>query len=207
MSNLPVAAIISCSLLLATPSQSKKSCLNEDILLDRANPSVYIIFERVGERKPRSANESNDGIWLRLHNNTRWAITTYAGSQIPLPENVFIPFRLCKESRLGLREGVEIDANYYFEADEQSNIAPPKILRHDNLASEVWLLSGKSLIFSVPREHLSKYLSVYIPFHYSWEEKSKTKAVRTSLFEVLRDNTQPTHRVHFYYYQLPEKLR
>lgn len=49
-----------------------KSC--EDIRLDSRKPSVFITFERFGERMPDREDESNTGVWLRIHNNTKWKI-------------------------------------------------------------------------------------------------------------------------------------
>ena len=46
----------------------------EKILIENNRPTVYITFEREGKREPIYTSESNQGIWLRLHNNTKWAI-------------------------------------------------------------------------------------------------------------------------------------
>jgi hypothetical protein len=208
MTKSPGVVLISCFLGLITIGVSKVSCLNnDDVLLDRNKPSIYLTFERRGQRTPRNPDESSEGIWLRLHNNTRWAISTYAGSGVSLSKTSFAPLLLFNKRQPGLLDGVEIDAGYYVDADLQSNISPPKLLRHDSLASEVWLPSGRTLIFSVPREHLGKYLSISVPFQYQWERRPDAKATKISLLSILEEDINPTHRVHFYYYQLQRQLQ
>lgn len=52
--------------------------------------------------------------------------------------------------------------------------------------SSAWLPSGSSVIFSVPREQLSKNLAVFVRFNYEWEYGNRT----------FRTN-EPEHRVYF----------
>ena len=69
------AILVLCSLALtAFSQQQKQGASNGDVRLSKDKPTVYITFERAGERKPLYASESNQGVWLRLHNNSRWAI-------------------------------------------------------------------------------------------------------------------------------------
>lgn len=194
------------SLMVSTAmGQGKISCLkNEDVLLDKTKPAIYLTFERSGERTPRSPDESSSGIWLRLHNNTHWPITTYAGSLISLPKSAFTPLSGCQGNLLGLLDGVEIAAAYFAEADAGSSASAPKVLRHDSLGSDIWLAPGQSLIFSVAREHLGKHLSIYVPFNYQWEQ-SEVKVTKGSLFGIANDNVK--HRVYFNDYQLPAETR
>jgi len=52
----------------------KPNKISSEIRLSRNKPSVYISYERTGKREPLYESESSEGIWLRLHNNTRWTI-------------------------------------------------------------------------------------------------------------------------------------
>src|SRR5438270_806464 len=103
------AALFLCGLALTVfPQQQRQSASNGDVRLSKDKPTLYITFERAGERKPLFASESNRGVWLRLHNNTRWAInfctlSLYVGTKVA-------PLQLSDgRSTLGLREGVEVD--------------------------------------------------------------------------------------------------
>ena len=55
-------------ILTALPgfSQSKSTLT----LLEKSKPSVYITYVRSGPRTPLHTDESNDGVWMRVHNNT-----------------------------------------------------------------------------------------------------------------------------------------
>ena len=44
------------------------------MLIRKDRPSVYIEFERSGKAPPLFEGEKEERIWLRLHNNTQWAI-------------------------------------------------------------------------------------------------------------------------------------
>lgn len=80
--------LISFTLAVPVPSQqSTPQVTKKDVLVSNDKPTVYITFERSGPRNPVFAAESNQGIWLRLHNNTRWAInfstlSLYIGEKI-----------------------------------------------------------------------------------------------------------------------------
>ena len=86
---------------------SGASCWDkEKILIENNRPTVYITFERGGKREPIYTSESNQGIWLRLHNNTKWAIN-FCTQGLYIPPKV-APTALLDGRVLALREGVEI---------------------------------------------------------------------------------------------------
>jgi hypothetical protein len=58
--------------------------------------------------------------------------------------------------------------------------------------SSSWLPSGSSVIFSVPREHLSKGLAIFVRFNYEWEYGSRTFR-----------SDEPEHRAYFRSFDLP----
>jgi hypothetical protein len=204
------AIFVLCGLVLtAFPQQLKQGVSDGDVRLSKDKPTIYITFERAGERQPLLANESNQGIWLRLHNNTRWAInfctpSLYVGAKVA-------PLRL-NDGRavLGLRDGVEISMCHEVEAVKsyESGITPegemfkerpvevqqpPVGYGTGDLFSSSWLPAGGSVVFSVPREHLAKHLAIYIPYNYEWEYGER--AVRSDA---------PQHRVYFRASDLPE---
>ncbi len=193
-------------------SQSNGPLKKADVVVAKGNPTVYMTFERAGTRKPLDAGESERGIWLRLHNNTPWSISfctpgLYLGSRIE-------PYRL-RDGRgaLGLRQDVEIYACHgveqvsYYESEKTpdggininesvqvQNI--PVGYNRGHVFSTSWLPPARSVILSVPREHLAKHLAVYLSFKYEWETAEKDSGTN-----------EPEHRVYFRAADLPEKIQ
>ena len=170
-----------------------------------SHPSVYLSFFRVGKREPIHTGESDQGVWLRLHNNSRWSLVLNAhgaGGHV---------FATGKEEEVGMFYGVEevrqgsglvriepalsempqppapgSDPDWKKRPDPVS----PKIEEDCPLPSDDWchvcssiiLKPGKSLLFSVPRETLCKNLRIYLVFNYAWETRGN----------------EPEHRVYVY---------
>ena len=193
-------------------SQHKSPFKKADVVVTKGNPTVYITFERAGTRKPLDAGESERGIWLRLHNNTPWSISfctpgLYLGSRIE-------PYRLSDgRGALGLREGVEIHACHgveqvsYYQSEKTPNrgINMNESVRVQNIPvgynrghvfSAAWLPPGRSVVLSVPREHLAKHLGVYLSFKYEWETAENDSG-----------NNEPEHRVYFRASDLPKTFQ
>lgn len=211
MSKLTLIAVqffvIASSVFAQHNGQSKKA----DVVLSKGNPTVYITFERAGIREPLDAGESDEGIWLRLHNNTPWSISfctpgLYLGPKVE-------SYRL-RDGRgaLGLREGVEIQVCHGVEQVDfyRSKETSPGVVNlnesvrvknlpvgynRGHVSSTSWLPPGRSVIFSVPREHLAKRLGVYLSFKYEWETAENDNG-----------NNEPEHRVYFRCSDLPERI-
>jgi hypothetical protein len=180
-------------------------------LLVKDKPTVYLSFERVGERKPIHPSESNQGIWLRLHNNTKWAIN-FCTLSLYIPPKA-APFRLTDgRGVLALREGVEVnmchgveEVSYYESVITSDCKARTESLAADSspqvgydkgdVFSSAWLPPGQSVTFSVPREHLGKDLAIFIRFNYEWEYGERTFR-----------SDEPEHRVYFRAVDLPEGI-
>jgi hypothetical protein len=65
-----------CLITISIGAQQKRVARKgADVRLVKGKPSVYITFERLGEREPLEPGESREGIWLRFHNNTKWPIS------------------------------------------------------------------------------------------------------------------------------------
>jgi hypothetical protein len=207
------AMLILCSFALtASPQQHRPRASNEDLRLSKDKPTIYITFERAGERRPLFANESNQGVWLRLHNNTRWAIN-FCTPSFYIGEKV-APLHLSDgKAVLGLRDGIEIDMCHEVEAVKsyESGMTPdgamfkgrpvkvrptPVGYGTGDLFSNSWLPAGNSVVFSVPREHLAKHLAIYISFKYEREYGGETFR-----------SDEPQHRVYFFASDLPENNR
>lgn len=186
---------------LTVLSQTKGACpIRSNIVREKNRPTVYLIFEKDGKRKPKYEGESAEGIWLRLYNNTAWAIHIYTEGYYE--KSMFSSLLICGNVKdEGLRNGLEVAPLYYVEATND-NVAVPKINRgHRHLDPSIWLPSGHSLLFSVPREHLAKFLQVSIWFSYEWEWE-RVKGGRLE-----RDSQEPLHVVSFNNQDLPEQVR
>lgn len=144
--------------LFLIPVSAQKVEKNKDssdsILLNPRKPSVFISYERYGERTPARQDESNKGVWLKLHNNSKWKIylKTYGADNEKNEYRVSYEVRIIpglewekRESKLPI--GYRINSNSTIRAIEP----------------------GKSIIFSVPQENLAEGLAVFVYFSYEWE--------------------------------------
>lgn len=177
----------------------KISSSGEKIAKDK--PSVSLSYEKTGKRKPLREGESDEGIWLRLHNNTRGEI-------------YFCAFGISKDGEM-LRfydKNSELGVNYEIEkmppGEEGRGIRRNE--KSDNVAKEIFdipsgykvggvchvytLPSNKSILFSVPREHLAKNLLIKMEFGYEWEGDYSSRW------------EEPQHYVRFYSSSLPENV-
>ena len=110
-------------------------------------PTVYISLERVGKREPLRNGESENGIWLSLHNNTKWGIILEMND---VPSKKYGDVELFYEVLSG--ENMVIDLRCHVCSVDK--VAP-----------------GRSLAFSLPREYLvDKDRSIRIGFNYEWEQ-------------------------------------
>jgi hypothetical protein len=209
LAKIHVIVWIALALSIPTVGQSKRQQkLKRKV--PASNPSVYLSFIRVGKREPLHVNESDKGVWLRLHNNTRWSLVLNAygaGGYV---------FATGKEDEVGMFYGVDevqerndlisVDARLNWgqppppgsdpDWKKRPDPVPPKIEEDCPAPSDDWcfhvcssitLPPGKSLVFSVPRETLCKNLRIYLVFNYSWETRNGFVA-----------QNMPEHRVYFY---------
>lgn len=111
-------------------------------------PTVYITYERSGPRVPLSNGEGDRGIWLSLHNNTKWKLILRVGG-VPSPS---------------YGDAVVL---YEVERTEGSGFIPIGYRSH--VASVIKLKAGDSIVFSLPQEHLGKGLALRVRYMYEWE--------------------------------------
>lgn len=181
----------------ALPQEASRQASDDDIRLSKDHPAIYITFERRGKAinpmdsrlaetgETSKSQEKGNHIWLRLHNNCRWAIlfptwSLYIGKKVS-------PHRLSDgTSVLGLSDGMEVNAMYQV-VDDDGKIVP----YGGDMHSLSWLPPGHSVIFSVSREHLSKDRSIYVYFNYEWERG-----------EQYSNNLSPEHRSMYWGYRL-----
>ena len=178
-------------------SQEKNTCdSTTNFLIDKEMPSVYLTFERfgkatswtqskLGEWNDKSKIEKGEDVWLRLHNNSCWDIKFKTDSLYLSKTTVDGKFKLI----YGILEDGAI-VNVQYSVEEQNRKQVPYGSDMANLSS---LPSGKSVLFGVFKEHLSKSRSIYVDFNYGWEVKD------------FSNNLAPLHRAFFWGYRLEEE--
>ncbi|MDQ3649591.1 MAG: hypothetical protein M3458_04780 [Acidobacteriota bacterium] len=151
---------------------------SKDVRLVKNQPSVYLSFEREGKREPLEEGESGQGIWLRFRNNSKWQV------------GVCI-FSVPKEYG---DEGVFYEVERFISANTGNVGETPIGYEAKGGCLRQLIPPGKSLIFSVPREHLADGLAIKVAFRYEWEDNTNVLSGR-----------EPIHHAYFYSTDLAKK--
>jgi hypothetical protein len=217
MRSLVLSAIVwgLCALFVSAQRPTHNDTV-KTVRLDPKRPSIFLEFVKEGKcsRAPSFTTmvgnpceskredielEQFDAVWLRLVNNSRWAIVVL-GKNMFLPP-VTGPFKL-SDGRVvnAASDGADVEVHYDVEAEtgcdfhkdgpngepcKQITTVAPKIGAR-GVSSPLFVPSGRSIVFAVNRAHLSEYLLVYALFHYEWE----TDDLAPSLGD-------PKHRVYY----------
>ncbi len=215
MKLLPTILMI-CSIVTVAPSQRRVHRRpHNDVRISKRHPTIYLSFVRFGKSKPdEGEGYSGQRVLLRLHNNTRWSISLQAGGvaddsdedarmfydieEVPEPEfssvpsSSVLPFPVPPdfEKQHPKREVAESPKPDKFEHCEAG------IGERFHVGSIIKLLPGKSLLFSVPHEHLCKNLRIVISYSYSWENDT-----------AFYGEYAPQHGVVFFGSKLPKEIR
>lgn len=139
------------------------------VLLDESRPSVYLQYDHEGERKSDYPGEGSERLWLRIHNNTRGAISVpthslYLGTKV-------VPLRLMSgKGVLSIREGIEIAPLYAVEQESATGFGRLPVNWGD-VSAVSWIASGGTVLMSVPKADLVKGRRVALSFSYEWESE------------------------------------
>lgn len=178
-------------------SQQKLVCdETTNYLINKEMPGVYLTFEqfgkatdwkqaKLGEWSDKSAIQKGDDVWLRLHNNSCWEIKFRTDSLYVSKTTVDGKFKPI----FGVLEDGAI-ANVQYNIEEQNR---KEVIYGSHTGSISGLPSGKSILFGVFKEHLSKSRSIYVDFNYGWEVKD------------FSNNLAPLHCASFWGYRLEEE--
>jgi hypothetical protein len=162
--------------LLCLSSVSGKQQSSQDrsrsILIRKDRPSVYIEFERSGKALPLFEREKEERIWLRLYNNTQWAINFCSFSVKNQYGGTGIVYEV-KRSRtsFGRIKGSSNKGALPEERNQQESVRIPQGYSTADVCTPYSLDSGKSVTFSIPREHLGKSLYIEFEFWPEWENR------------------------------------
>ncbi len=150
---------LACILLLAVSTMYAQSP-DTSFVLDGTKPYVYLQFDHVGPRKPLHEGEPSTGLWLRIVNNCKVPISvrSYGVTTGDIGTGVF-------------DEIIPVQPVFTVQADSgeiplSTDEKPPQKTAHEpsarmpegysaELGSVTRILPGKSLLFSVARNHVS----------------------------------------------------
>jgi hypothetical protein len=157
-----------CILLLAVASMYAQSP-DTSFVLDGTKRYVYLQFDHVGPRKPLHEGEPPTGLWLRIVNNCKVPISvrSYGVTTGDVGTGVF-------DEIIPVQQGLTVQAEsgeIPLSTDEnptQKNADKPSAKMpagySAELSSATLVQSGKSLLFSVPRNHVSQDWFLRIKF-------------------------------------------
>ena len=151
---------LTCLLLLAAATMYAQPP-DTNFVLDETKPYVYLQFDHVGPRKPLHEGEPPTGLWLRIVNNCKVPISvrSYGVTTGDIGTGVF-------DEIIPVQQGITVQANsgeIPLSTDEnptQKAANEPSAKMPEgysaDLSSVTRVQPGKSLLFSVPRNHVSR---------------------------------------------------
>ena len=182
--------------------------------ISKQKPTVHISFVRFGKRDCRYNNESNEGVWLRVHNNTQWPLV-FHGHRFTGEDRevrVFDGVEKVPEPRDEIRVSTQLPiilppppGSSQQPTAQTETVSPTDIEVYKDceappddwgihVVAPIRLPPGRSMIFSVPREALCKNLKIYRKYNYSWENDDRYRSF----------DYEPEHRVYFEGSELPK---
>ena len=174
-------------LLIASAAAVAQNKTPISFVLDKSKPYVFIEFDRAGKRQPVLLDESDYGVWLRFVNNCRVPITIGTFGTGTDDPGVGV-----------LHDVVQIPAAGYGGYPEPAGTRrtpfrePPMGYNNIDVHSLMTVYPGKSVLFSVPLEHLSPHWYIRVEFN----------------LEVSKDRgDQPNSYANFYWDKLPKEVR
>ena len=170
-----LAIIVSISLPLLVMAQMGETT-SKDVRLVKNQPNVYVIFEREGKWKPLKKWESDRRVWLRFHNNSKWQV---GACMWDIPETY------------GDKDIVYDIERYKKVGDDETPITTSR----ENSCPVMFIEPGKSVLFSVPREHLAEGLAIKVQFRYEWETDP----------DGFTSQLEPKHFAYFYASDIPKR--
>lgn len=150
---------------------TQQARVRNPVLLDPSHPSVYLQYDHEGERKPDYPGEGSERLWLRIHNNTRGAISIPTHSFYLGPKVAPLTL-LSGKSVLAIRDGIEIAPFYSVEQRGETGFDRLPLTSNGDVSAVSWITSGGTVLMSLPKADLVKGRRVALPFSYEWESES-----------------------------------
>ncbi len=156
--------LVGTTVQLQNGNNKNSSTAKTDFKLVAEKPSIYIDFEKSGKRPPPGDDVSDEAVWLRLHNNMRSTIA-FCAFGIFDKKGKLLSYQEAGE--IGMHYEVEVTDSRLFDKSKYKVPTGDKVV---GVCHVFRLNVGESIVFSIPKEHLAKGLSIKVPFKYEWED-------------------------------------
>jgi hypothetical protein len=146
-------------LLMATSVYAQTT--DTTFVLDGSKPYAYLQFDHVGPRKPIQEGEDSEGLWLRVVDNCKVpiAVKSYGVTSGDAGVGIF-------DEIIPIGQGfmVQADTDEVPETTDENRLKTMPPGYSAELSSVTRVLPGKSLLFSVPRNHVSRNWFMRVKF-------------------------------------------
>lgn len=151
---------LACILILAVATMYAQTP-DTSFVLDGTKPYVYLQFDHVGPRKPVHEGEPSTGLWLRIVNNCKVPISvrSYGTTTGDIGTGVFDEVIPAQQGLTVQADSGEIPLSTDERPTQKTTNEPSAKMPEGysaELSSVTRVLPGKSLLFSVPRNHVSR---------------------------------------------------
>ena len=169
-----LAIIVSAVFSILVEAQTRERT-SKDVRLVKDRPNVYVSFEREESWKALKKWESNRRVFLRFHNISIWHVGACMWDVS--------------------KEYGDKDLTYDIERFKKTGGETPISTDPEGSCPRVFIEPGKSILFSVPREHLAEGLAIKVQFRYEWESDP----------DGFASELEPKHYAYFYSSDIPKK--
>jgi hypothetical protein len=143
---------------LLTTAANAQNGANRSFVLNEAKPYVYIAFDHAGNRKPLGHGETKHGLWLKFVNNCRVPVTL-ATFELGTGDPGIGVFHDVVPYQAGGVKGIpgpqeQAPSKAAREEPPIQAMTPPEGYSGE-VSSTTTVVSGESVLFSVPSNHLS----------------------------------------------------
>ena len=151
-----------------------QSILAQCSLINNSRDALFMTFERTAQVKVKSENKLQDGVVLRLHNNSTCAVLFITGDTDIFPPSDNQTVLQHNERKIDdLPDGTLIPAvQYRYKTSNEAGMS----VGGDSF-SRLKLLGNRSILFEVPFTHfdVSPASKIMLPFNYAWEKENRAK--------------------------------
>lgn len=149
-------------------------------LIDNSQGALFITYERTAQIKIDGDDKLQEGVILRLHNNSTCTVIVTTGSANkfykPLPANPTVLQRVKREIDYDLPdEALVPDVQYRYQTEKESGMSVG-----GDMFFGFKLLGNHSILFEVPFKYLGdpRFGSkILLPFQYAWEKENQAKDI------------------------------
>jgi hypothetical protein len=167
------------AVFVAVCSQALLAQGTAKLTLDATKPIVYIEFDHAGPRQPVEDGEPDQGLWLRLVNNSTVPIDVRANGTTTDSKMTLLPDVITPRAGRIPRSGPPLEKMPQGYSSDTATI--------------LTIDPGKSLVFSVPVNHVAPTWFMQVPFQFS--------------LPPVKEGVQPSCYAEFTWEDLPKSYR